>query len=111
MEGREEGEGGRREGRDGGEGGGRGRKEGRREGKEGRWEEESHRKRHTHTHTLPTPYLAVVELLPLVSEHRPNDSPSILDHHLPRVNVLSAIQPQAMDIRLEHPHMLLVRLL
>lgn len=42
-------------------------------------------------------YLAIVVLLPLVSENRADDSPRILDHHLSSINVSFAKQTSAMD--------------
>ena len=56
-------------------------------------------------------HLAVVELLPLVCEYRPDDSAGILDDHLPRLYILGAVEPKAVDFRLKHANVLLVRLL
>lgn len=56
-------------------------------------------------------YLAVIELLPLISEDGAYHSASVLDHHLPRIDFFDAVEAKPMDVRLEHTNVLLVHLL
>ena len=52
-------------------------------------------------------YLALVVLLPLVCERRPNDLPCILDHHLPGINIAFAEKAPPMDFGAVHINSLL----
>lgn len=55
--------------------------------------------------------LALVQLLSLIGERGPDQFTRILDHHFACLNVPRAVQAASMDVRAEHSHTLLGRLL